>query len=115
MADILKAVGGRIKEIRKSRGLSQDQLAEKSGFHFSYVGGVERGERNVSLENLAKIADALHVPVRELLHFDDSLSEEKDKAQDEVIAILDTLDIKKIQMFKKVLIEITSSYAEKDS
>ncbi|WP_249923436.1 helix-turn-helix domain-containing protein [Paenibacillus sp. RS8] len=51
---ILKLVGSKIREIRKSQGLSQEQLGEKAGFHFSYIGGLERGERNVTLSNLPR-------------------------------------------------------------
>ena len=51
--------------MRAKRGLSQEELAEKCELDRSYVGGVERGERNVSLLNIKKIADALGVSARE--------------------------------------------------
>jgi len=55
----LVAFGDRVSELRRARGLSQQQLAQKSGLHRTYIGGVERGERNVSLLNINKIALAL--------------------------------------------------------
>lgn len=58
--------GRRIRELRKARGYSQEGFAAASGLDRSYYGGIERGERNVSLENIAAIARALDVPVREL-------------------------------------------------
>ncbi|TVX93267.1 helix-turn-helix domain-containing protein [Paenibacillus agilis] len=67
---ILASVGFRVREIRKERKLSQEQLGEIAGFHFSYIGGIERGEKNVSLLNLQRIADALNVPVYELLKYE---------------------------------------------
>jgi transcriptional regulator with XRE-family HTH domain len=52
--------------MRKVRGLSQEELAHLAGLDRSYVGAVERGERNLGLDNLHRLADALGCPVREL-------------------------------------------------
>jgi ribosome-binding protein aMBF1 (putative translation factor) len=66
--DAIKAVfGRRVRELRATKGLSQERLAFACGLDRTYVGGVERGERNVSLLNIWKIADALGVKARELL------------------------------------------------
>lgn len=59
--------GGRVRELRKERGLSQVELAAKVGIDRSYMGFLERGERNPSLEVIAKIAEALSVTPDELL------------------------------------------------
>lgn len=58
--------GTRLREIREERGYSQEKLAERAGLHRNYVGGIERGERNVALENIVKLAKALSVSPREL-------------------------------------------------
>lgn len=63
--------GLRVRELRKERGFSQERFAAASGLDRSYYGGVERGERNVSLENIAAIARALDVPIRELFPSED--------------------------------------------
>jgi transcriptional regulator with XRE-family HTH domain len=58
--------GSRIRQLREDRGLSQEALAERANLHRNYVGGVERGERNVGLENIVKLANALAVPPGDL-------------------------------------------------
>jgi len=59
--------GARLRQLRDERGYSQEELAERAGLHRNYVGGVERGERNVALENIVKLAKALAVKPSERL------------------------------------------------
>ena len=66
MSKTLKAVGAQVRTLRKERKLSQEQLAERAHLHYSIIGSVERGQRNITLENLAKIAKGLGVPLRDL-------------------------------------------------
>jgi transcriptional regulator with XRE-family HTH domain len=61
--DILLLLGKRIRELRKAKRISQEAFADRCGLDRTYVGGIERGERNVSVLNLVKIADALEVSV----------------------------------------------------
>ncbi len=65
-ASILKFLGSRIRDTRKSQRLSQEQLAEVSGLHHTYIGAVERGERNISIKSLLKITNALKIPIGEV-------------------------------------------------
>lgn len=107
MPDILKLVGARIKDLRKLRGLSQEALAEKAGFNISYIGFIERAERNVSMMNLAKIASALDVGVYELFTYlkeQEELPEESDMK--DIISLLRERDPKDIEMARNILIEI---------
>lgn len=64
---ILVALGDAIRLQRVTLGFSQESFAEKVGLHRTYIGSVERGERNVSLINLARIATALGITASELL------------------------------------------------
>jgi transcriptional regulator with XRE-family HTH domain len=61
------AVGRAIREFRTEKRLSQERLADKAGLHRTYLGGVERGERNVSLYNIDRISDALGLDPADLL------------------------------------------------
>ncbi|MEI2713641.1 MAG: helix-turn-helix transcriptional regulator [Nocardioides sp.] len=61
-----RAFGDRVRELRLDRGLSQEQLAELADLHRTYVGSVERGERNVSLDAITALAEALGCEVRDL-------------------------------------------------
>lgn len=69
MTDIKKQLGQKIKDLRLRAGYSQEELAGKAGLHRTYMSDIERGERNVSVENIKKIADALSVDPSELLKF----------------------------------------------
>lgn len=61
------ALGRAIREYRVERRYSQERLAERAGVHRTYLGGVERGERNLSLGNIVRISEALGVSASELL------------------------------------------------
>lgn len=62
----LKRFGQRVRELRQAAGLSQEALAERAGLHRTYVGGIERGERNVSILNILQLSRALRVRASEL-------------------------------------------------
>jgi len=70
MSMIQKQFGERVRELRLAKGLSQEELAFKSGMHRTYLGGIERGERNPSLKNIAAIAEALGVTLSELFRLE---------------------------------------------
>lgn len=65
---IQKKFGNRVRELRKLKGLSQEALALECDLDRTYIGGVERGERNISLLNIHKIAHALKIGTKELFN-----------------------------------------------
>ena len=64
---ILIAFGERVRELRKDKGLSQEELSFKADLHRTYIGMIERAEKNITLTNIEKIAKALDVLPSELL------------------------------------------------
>ena len=66
---IKEKVGQRIKELRTKQGLSQEEFAFKCGLDRTYITSLERGKRNISLENLEKIAKAFNMTLSEFFNF----------------------------------------------
>ena len=64
--EILVEFGLKIRDLRKSKGISQEELAHKADLHRTYIGMIERAEKNITLLNIEKIANALEVQVKDL-------------------------------------------------
>ena len=95
MEDITKFVGKRIREIRKKIGLTQEEVAEKAGMDFTSIGAAERGVRNLSLKSLHRVAQALEVPIEEIVCL--PKKEEKDLTTEELTALIKGLDKSKLK------------------
>lgn len=65
--DVKKTFGQTVLYHRRRLGISQEQLAARSGLHRTYIGDIERGKRNISLKNIAKLAEALGITASDLL------------------------------------------------
>ena len=78
MQTIRSRLGKRVRHLRTNLAWSQEKLAEKAGLHPTYVGGIERGERNVSLENLFKLSRAFDITLAELFQFPQGRPKEKE-------------------------------------
>ncbi|UPK43945.1 helix-turn-helix domain-containing protein [Paenibacillus pabuli] len=100
-------VGNRIRELRKAKGWTQEQLAEAAGLHYSYIGGVERGDRNISLETLEKIINGLQVTAEEIFKFNED-SEYK-RALDEHITLISGKSSDEIASLTKINKEILTT------
>lgn len=64
---ILQIFGSKVKKLRQGRAWSQEELGRRAGLHRTYIGSIERNERNISLVNIEKIASALGVPIDALI------------------------------------------------
>ncbi|PJC32311.1 XRE family transcriptional regulator [Candidatus Roizmanbacteria bacterium CG_4_9_14_0_2_um_filter_39_13] len=64
--DIRKSFGELLRTARKSRNLTQEELGDKAGLHFTYIGQIERGHRNPSLINIYRIQKALRIPISDI-------------------------------------------------
>ncbi len=62
-------IGKKVRELREKMGISQEKLGEIAGVHRTYVGMIERGEKNITIFNLRRFAEALKVKVRDLIDF----------------------------------------------
>mgnify|MGYP001101246443 CR=1 len=65
--DILVKFGRRVRDLRSAAGFSQEAFADKCGLDRTYIGGIERGERNVGMRNINRIARALEIPLAQLM------------------------------------------------
>jgi transcriptional regulator with XRE-family HTH domain len=65
--ELQRTVGENLRRLRTARGLSQEAFADQLGYHRTYIGGVERGERNLTLRTVERLADILGVEPLELL------------------------------------------------
>lgn len=70
-----KNLGIAIRQLRVQHGLSQEELADKSGLHRTYIGSVERGERNIALDNMIKVSEALNCKVSEIIVLAENMEE----------------------------------------
>lgn len=64
--ELLKELGLKVQKRRKKLGISQEELAFRAGFHRTYIGMIERAERNITLSNIKRLADALQINIKDL-------------------------------------------------
>lgn len=90
--DILVSLGKRIQAVRERGGLTQEQLEEKTGVNTKYISSIERGQKNVTIKTLEKIAKGLEVDLYELLLLSEEIGSEKAvrKAVDSLLKEADT-------------------------
>jgi transcriptional regulator with XRE-family HTH domain len=63
----LERIGAAVRECREEKGLTLQSLASQTGYHYTYIGSIERGERNITLKTLLRLAGALSIPSSQIL------------------------------------------------
>ncbi|MDR1070529.1 MAG: helix-turn-helix domain-containing protein [Gracilibacteraceae bacterium] len=107
MAKIAGIIGERLRVYRNRAGLSQEKLAEKANLHNTYIGQLERGEKNATLESIEKVARALDLPF-EILFANIIVSERKNEIAAECYNIIAVLAEKE----QKILLNIIKTVIE---
>lgn len=104
MGAALTKVGKRIRQIR-AKGISQEKLGEMCGFSFSYIGGIERAENNVSINNLEKISIALNVDLLEFfIDYEDHINLDNKLIElNEISSILSSFTDEQLKRIKIVI------------
>lgn len=69
MENVKRLIGDRIRQLRKEKGLSQENLGYKAELHYTHIGSIERGEKNWSIDTLIKLARGLNVEIVDLFNF----------------------------------------------
>lgn len=113
MPELRYLVGERIRKVRKARGLTQLQLAERSNLDDAYIGAVERGERNFTIDTLEKIHKALQVKPAELFRNDNDQNETeaaRRQAADEFIFMISGLKRDQIEIVKRINKELVQAF-----
>lgn len=116
MSDFVKMVGEKIRLVRKARGITQEKLSDLSGLSEKYLSDTERGVRNISLESLEKIMQALQIKPYELFLYADADEVNADKLQ--IIEMFRLLlvdrDIHEIRFLLKVAQEFVDTFEKSE-
>ncbi|MBP3329369.1 MAG: helix-turn-helix transcriptional regulator [Clostridia bacterium] len=106
MSEIAKYIGQRIRNHRTRLGLSQEKLAELSGVHHTYIGQLERGEKNATLESIEKISKALNVSLSKLFEKLDESEEGQKNIPLQCYDLFSAKTIKEQEQLFNILLEI---------
>ncbi|CAN7383169.1 helix-turn-helix domain-containing protein [Rossellomorea sp. LjRoot5] len=110
MSEFLVSFGARVKYLRKEKGLTQEDFAERAELQYTYISGIERRERNISFLTFQKILEALEVSPLGFFSYNKNNIIQKEKSKAELISnhkeILHTLDPDEIVILNKIMYNI---------
>ena len=117
MDSLVKLVGSNIKEIRKLKKLTHEELAEKCGLQTSYLDGVERGDRNITIQTLEKNTEGLEEALSSIFKFDTLNFDNKYFEKKELVLILQNLiedrNESEIRLILNIANEVINTYEKK--
>ncbi|WP_407270813.1 helix-turn-helix domain-containing protein [Radiobacillus sp. PE A8.2] len=89
--EIAKVLGERIRKLRKAKGITQEELAHMACLHSTYIGQLERGEKNATLDSINKVARALDISLEELFRFS-IFSDKKQETMSQLLSELENIE-----------------------
>ncbi|MNJ46602.1 anaerobic benzoate catabolism transcriptional regulator [compost metagenome] len=113
MAELREFLGNRIRAIRNAKGLTQQNLADTSDLDYRYIGALERGERNFSIDTLEKVLAALNISLYELVYLSKDHKDtenSRQEAMDEFMAITEGLTEDQIEILRRVNKEVRRAF-----
>ncbi|MBE3646039.1 MULTISPECIES: helix-turn-helix domain-containing protein [Paenibacillus] len=113
MAELRKQIGTRIRAIRNAKGLTQQKLADIASLDYRYIGALERGERNFSIDTLEKVLTALNVSISELMFSEEHMTTDemiRQEAIDEFVALTSRLNEEQVGILRRVSKEISRAF-----
>jgi len=115
MSELREMIGTRIRAMRSAKGLTQQKLADIAGLDYRYIGALERGERNFSIDTLEKVLIAFDVSLNELMYsYDvkDDLKKARQEAIDEFVTTTNNLSDRQITILRNILREVIHAFHE---
>ncbi|MFJ7953923.1 helix-turn-helix domain-containing protein [Lysinibacillus sp. NPDC096418] len=116
MDSLVKLVGDNIKEMRKLKKLTQEDLAEKCGLQTSYLAGVERGDRNITLQTLQKIIEGLEETPSTIVNFKNVNIDSEYYEKKDLIMLLQNLiegrSEEEVRLILKIATEVFTTYGK---
>ncbi|MDQ0048443.1 transcriptional regulator with XRE-family HTH domain [Paenibacillus polymyxa] len=113
MTELRKQMGTRIRAIRNAKGLTQQKLADIASLDYRYIGALERGERNFSIDTLEKVLTALNVSISELMFSKEHMTKDetiRQEAIDEFVALTSRLNEEQISILRRVNKEVSRAF-----
>lgn len=108
MSELRQLIGTRIRAMRNAKGLTQQKLADIAGLDYRYIGALERGERNFSIDTLEKVLTALQIKLIELMIVEDGHTEDVfQKTIDEFIVNLNGLTESQVETLRMINNEVS--------
>jgi len=108
IADLMNQIGKQVRILRKNRGLTQAELGEKVELPQSYIGSIERGEKNISLETMERLIDALRITPAEL--FGTVQPSEKEQVLDSLKILLCNRDLNEIEIIYRLSKDVLAAF-----